>query len=218
MTIEEHQYSREFPPRLRCDDDLPATTTGRHDDDPLLVATPTMVRGLCQGQAALGPRPDRQRATAASVTALAPRRDSQRSDLREQQLRLQRRGLKVGADPSNRTCSPRRYQWPQEWPHTRLARHSMRRRPHVRLATSQGRVRIILINIPSPRVCRWQRRPVPFPPYRQLKQQDLADPPLGGLVISALTRRDPPLSRASARSRFLLGTLAIRLASRTSMS
>ena len=210
MTIEEHQDSREFPPRLRCNDDLPQTTTRRYDDDLLLVATPTMVKG----QAALAPRRD----TAANVTALAPRRDSQRSDLREQQLRLQRRGLKVGADPSNRTCSPRRYQWPQEWPHTRLARHSMRRRPHVRLATSQGRVRIIIINILPPRVCRWQRRPVPLPPYRQLKSQDLADPPLGGLGMSALMRRDPPPSRASERSRFLLGTLAIGLASRTSMS
>ena len=203
-----HQDSREFPPRLRCNDDLPQTTTRRYDDDLLLVATPTMVKGQAV-----------QRDTAASVqTALAPRRDSQRSVLRERQLHLQRQGLQVRADPSNRTCSPRRYPWPQEWPHTRLARHSKRRRPHVRLATSQGRVRIILINIPSPRVCRWQRRPVPFPPYRHLKQQELADPPLGDLMISALTRRDPLLSRASARSRFLLGTLAIRLASRTSMS
>ena len=165
MIVEEHQFSREFPPRLRCNDDLPATTTRRRDDDPLLVATPTMVRGLCQGplvQAVLGPRPDRQRATTASVTVLAHRRDSQRSRLREQQL--QRRGPKVGADPSNRTRPPLRYQWPQEWLHTR------RRRPLVCLATSQGRVRIIII-IKSlfPRVCWWQRQLVPIPPHRQLK-------------------------------------------------
>ena len=215
MTIEEHQYSREFPPRLRCNDDLPQTTTRRYDDDLLLVATPTMVRGLCQGQAALGPRPDRQRATAASVTALALRRDSQRSDLREQQLRLQRRGLKVGADPSNRTCSPLRYQWPPEWPHTRLARHSRRRRPLARLATSQGRARIIIIHIPFPRVCWWQRQLVPIPPYRQLKGQDLSGSPLGGHTVSAPMRRDLPLRAVPKRSRSLRGTLANRSARRT---
>ena len=180
-----HQDSREFPPRLRCHDDLPQTTTRRYDDDLLLVATPTMV----EGRAALALSRD----TAANVTALAPRRDSQRSDLREQQLRLQRRGLKVGADPSNRTRSPLRYQWPHEWPPTRLARHSKRRRPHACLATSQGRARIIIIHIPFPRVCWWQRQLVPIPPYRQLKGQDLAGSPLGGHAVSAPARRDPPL-------------------------
>ena len=163
MIVDAHQDSREFPPRLRCNDDLLDTTTRRYDDDPLLVATPTMVRDLYQGQAARGPRPDRQRATTASVTVLVLRRDSQRSHLREQRLRLRRRGLKAGADPSNRTRPPLRYQWPQEWLHTR------RRRPLVCLATSQGRVRIIIINSLFPRVCWWQRQLVPIPPHRQLK-------------------------------------------------
>ena len=218
--MEEHQDSREFPPRLRCTDDLPATTTRRHDDDPLLVATPTTVKGLFQGQAELGPRPDRQQATPARVQALVHRRDNQRSRLRERHLRLSRRGLKRGADPSSKTCSPLRYQWPKEWPLSRPARHSKRRRPHACLATSQGKVRVRIIKwrLLSLRACWWRRQLVPIPPYRQLKSQDLADPPLGGLGMSALMRRDPPPSRASEKSRFLLGTLAIRLASRTSMS
>ena len=217
MIVDAHQDSREFPPRLRCNDDLLDTTTRRYDDDPLLVATPTMVRGLCQGplvQAVLGPRPDRQRATTASVTVLAHRRDSQRSRLREQQL--QRRGPKVGADPSNRTRPPLRYQWPREWLHTRCLAPG-RRRPLVGLATSQGRVRIIIIiNSLFPRVCRWQRRLVPFPPYRQLKvRQDLNGPLHGGQRVSAPTRRDPPLRAVPKRSRFLRGTLANRSARRT---
>ena len=203
MIIDAHQDSREFPPRLRCYDDLPATTTRRHDDDPLLVATPTMVRGLCQGQAAHGPRPDRQRATAASVTALVLRRGSQRP------------GLQAGAGPSSRTGSPLGYPWPQEWLQSRLARHSTRRRPLERLATSKGRVRIIIIKFLSPRVCWWQRQLVPTPPYRQLKGWDLKGPPLGGHRVSALTRRDPPLRAVPKRSRYLRGTLANKSARRT---
>ena len=216
--MEERQYSREFPPRLRCADDLPATTTRRHDDDPLLVATPTTVTGLFQGHTEPGPRPDRQRATTARVQALVHRRGSQRSRLRDRQLRPIRQGLKVGADASSKTCSPLRYQWPPEWLPTRPARHSKRRRPLAHLATSQGTVRIIIFIILSLRGCWWRRQLVPIPPYRQLKGQDLAGSPLGGHAVSAPTRRDQPLRAVPEKSRFLLGTLAIRSARRTSMS
>ena len=190
--MEEHQDSREFPPRLRCDDDLPATTTRRHDDDPLLVATPTTVTGLFQGQTEPGPRPDRQWAIPAREQALVHRRDTQRSRRRDRQLRLIRQGLKVGADTSSKTCSPLRYRWPPEWLPTKAARHSKRRRPLAHLATSPGTVRII-IHILSLRGCWWRRQLVPIPPCRQLKGQDLTGSPLGGHAVSAPTRRDPPL-------------------------
>ena len=102
--MEEHQDSREFPPRLRCTDDLPATTTRRHDDDPQLVATPTTVTGPFQGQAECGPRPDRRvrRDTPARVQALVHRRGNQRPRLRERQQRRQKSPFRALAMPRDR--------------------------------------------------------------------------------------------------------------------
>ena len=236
--MEEHQYSREFPPRLRCVGVLPATTTRRYDDVLRLVATPTTETGLFPGQEESGPCPeDRRRATPARVQAHVHRRGKAAS-LRERRLRRETSpfrattkprdrhettgsfrasavprdrhetiSLQVEADPFIKKCSLRRYQWLREW---QLSR-----------PTSQGTVpvRIIIIikwRLPSLQGCRWQRRLLLKPPYRQLKvRQDLNGPLLGGLAVSALTRRDPPLRTVPKRSRCLQGTLANRLAKRT---
>ena len=229
--MEEHQFSREFPPRLRCIGVLPP----RRRDVLRLVATPTTETGLFPGQEESGPCPeDRRRATPARVQAHVLRRGKAAS-LRERRLRRETSpfrattkprdrhettgsfrasavprdrhetiSLTVEADPLSKKCSLRKYQWLKEW---QLSR-----------PTSQGtvQVRIIKWRLPSLRDCWWRRQLVLIPPYRQLKvRQDLKGPLLGGLAVSALTRRDPPLRTVPKRSRYLRGTLASRLAKRT---
>ena len=100
--MEEHQFSREFPPRLRCVGVLPATTTRRHDDVLRLVATPTTETGLFPGQEESGPCPeDRRRATPARVQAHVLRRGKAAS-LREQRLRRRMSPFRATTKPRDR--------------------------------------------------------------------------------------------------------------------
>ena len=232
--MEEHQYSREFPPRLRCVGVLPATTTRRYDDVLRLVATPTTETGLFPGQEESGPCPeDRRRATPARVQAHVLRRGKAAS-LRELRLcskkrpfwapnkprdrhetslgtvkkRLAHFGPRVvEANPFAKKCSHRKSQSLIELQLSRLTFQ----------VTVQVRIIIIIKwRLPSLQGCRWQRRLLLTPPYRQLKvRQDLNGPLLGGHAVSAPMRRARPLRTDPKRSRYLRGTLASRLAKRT---
>ena len=232
--MEEHQYSREFPPRLRCIGVLPP----RRRDVLRLVATPTTETGLFPGQEESGPCPeDRRRATPARVQAHVLRRGKAAS-LRELRLCSKKRpfwapnkprdrhettgsfwastaprdrhettSLQVEANPFVQKCSHRKSQLLKEW---QLSRPTFQVTVQVRI------IIIIKWRLPSLQGCRWQRRLLLTPPYRQLKvRQDLNGPLLGGLAVSALTRRDQPLRTVPKRSRYLRGALATRSAKRT---
>ena len=209
--MEEHQFSREFPPRLRCVGVLPPRRRFLR-----LVATPTTETGLFPGQEECGPRPaDRRRDTPARVQALVLRRGKAAS-LRELRLCSKKRpfwatavprdrhettgsfwataaprdrhettSLQVKANPCVQKCSHRpKCQSQTEW---QLSRPTFQLTVHVRII-------IIKWRLPSLQGCRWQRRLLLTPPYRQLKvRQDLNGPLLGGHAVSAPTRRDPPL-------------------------
>ena len=96
--MEEHQYSREFPPRLRCIGVLPP----RRRDVLRLVATPTTETGLFPGQEESGPCPeDRRRATPARVQAHVLRRGKAAS-LREQRLCSKKRPFRAPNKPRDR--------------------------------------------------------------------------------------------------------------------
>ena len=226
--MEEHQFSREFPPRLRCIGVLPPRRRFLR-----LVATPTTETGLCPGQEESGPRPaDRRRDIPDRDRAHVLRRGKAAS-LRDLLLCNKKRPFWAPNKPRDRhettgsfwgpstaprdrqettrlqveaKCSHRKSQLLKEW---QLSRPTFK-------ITVQVRIIIIKWRLPSLQGCRWQRRLTLTPPYRQLKvRQDLNGPLLGGHAVSAPMRRARPLRTDPKRSRYLRGTLASRLAKRT---